>query len=166
MQNVRRLLVLALFATLSACSPAFLSEPAPEVGAQAPDFTLQNLVGEEVSLRDLRGQVVLINFWATWCGPCRLEMPTIQARYNDGGFAVLAVDFDESAEQVQAFMNELGLSLPALLDDGGRVQELYRVRGYPTSFFVDEQGIIRIFHIGEMNADILEDYLAQMGVQP
>jgi thiol-disulfide isomerase/thioredoxin len=119
-----------------------------------------------MSLVDLRGQVVLINFWATWCGPCKLEMPAIQARYNDGGFAVLAVDFDEPADRVQAFVNDLDLSFSILLDPGGVVQELYRVRGYPTTFFVDADGIIRVLHIGEMSEEILDQYLAQMGVRP
>jgi len=93
-------------------------------------------------------------------------MPAIQARYNDGGFAVLAVDFNEPAQQVQTFVDELGLSFPILLDPGGSVQELYRVRAYPTSFFVDAAGVIQIMHIGEMSADTLEAYLIQMGVRP
>jgi cytochrome c biogenesis protein CcmG/thiol:disulfide interchange protein DsbE len=150
----------------SACSIALPSGPSPEVGSVAPEFALADLDGNQVSLSDLRGQVVLLNFWATWCGPCRLEMPAIQQRYNDGGFAVLAVDFNEDADRVQAFVDELALDLPILLDPGGRIQELYRVRGYPTSFFVDEAGVIRVFHIGEMTQEILDDYLTQMGVQP
>lgn len=134
--------------------------------AAAPEFTLQSLQGDQVSLSELRGQVVLINFWATWCGPCRLELPAVQARYNQGGFAVLAVDFNESAEQVQTFADELGLDLPILLDPGGKVQELYRVRGYPTTFIVDREGIIRVLHLGEMSAEILGGYLTELGVSP
>lgn len=160
------LISLLTIALLAACSPALLAEPAPEVGAPAPDFALQTLQGDRVSLNALRGQVVLVNFWATWCGPCRLEMPAIQARYNDGGFAVLAVDFNEPAPKVQTFVAELGLSFPILLDPGGAVQELYRVRAYPTSFFVDAAGVIQIMHIGEMRADTLDAYLIQMGVRP
>ncbi len=151
---------------LAACQAPAFSQPSPEVGALAPDFALQNLQGETVRLSQLRGQVVLVNFWATWCGPCRLEMPAIQARYNHGGFTVLAVDFAEPAPQVQAFADELGLSFPILLDPDGAVQELYRVRGYPTSFFVDPQGVIRFFHIGEMSETILDHYLAELGVLP
>jgi cytochrome c biogenesis protein CcmG/thiol:disulfide interchange protein DsbE len=150
---------------LTACA-ALPSGPAPEVGAIAPDFALQKVDGETVQLSELRGEVVLINFWATWCIPCAVEMPTIQARYNQGGFEVLAVNFDESAEEVQAYLDELGLDFPALLDSGGHVQSLYRVRGYPSTFFVDREGVIRIFHIGEMSATQLDDYLAELGVQP
>ncbi|MCW5875803.1 MAG: TlpA family protein disulfide reductase [Anaerolineales bacterium] len=155
----------ALLALAACAAPAF-SGPAPEVGARAPDFALQNLQGETVRLSQLRGEVVLINFWATWCGPCRLEMPAIQARYNHGGFTVLAVDFAEPADLVQAFVDELGLSFPILLDPAGEVQEIYRVRGYPSTFFVDPQGFIRHFHIGEMSEQILDNYLAEMGVLP
>ncbi len=146
--------------------PGFLLVPAPEVGAVAPDFTLANLNGASVGLSELRGQVVLINFWATWCVPCRVEMPAIQARYNDGDFAVLAVNFDESAEKVRAFADELGLDFPILLDPGGKIQELYRVRGYPSSYFVDTNGVIQFIHIGEMSNADLDNYLSQLGLQP
>ncbi|QYK50532.1 MAG: TlpA family protein disulfide reductase [Anaerolineales bacterium] len=152
--------LLACGLLLSACSA--LSGPQPVVGSQAPEFVLPNLDGEQVRLSDLRGQRVLLNFWATWCGPCRQEMPAIQARYNHGDFAVLAVDFGETRQQVQRFIDEIGVDLPVLLDADGNVQELYRVRGYPTTFFIDAQGVIRFFHIGEMSAADIDNYLKQM----
>ena len=160
------LIGVAVFLVACLPLPDFLSDPAPEVGAEAPYFALIDLNGERVSLSDLRGQVVLLNFWATWCGPCREEMPTIQERYNDGGFAVLAIDFDESKEKVQGYMDELGIDLPVLLDPGGNIQELYRVRGYPTSFFVDADGVIRFIHIGELKMGDLDYYLTQLIGQP
>lgn len=132
----------------------------------APEIALLTLQGNRAALSELRGQVVLLNFWATWCGPCRLEMPAIQASYNDGGFAVLAIDFNEPAQRVQDFADDLHLSFPVLLDPGGEVQALYRVRGYPTTFFVDEDGVIQILHIGEMSEETLDAYLVQMGVRP
>lgn len=165
----RRLLAVSVFILfLAACAraPAFLSGPAPEVGALAPDFSLKDLSGKNVRLSDLRGQVVLINFWATWCAPCREEMPAIQSRYNRGGFAVLAIDFGESAEKIQGYFDEIGVSLPALLDQDGAVQELYRVRGYPTSFFVDGEGVVRFYHIGQLSEADIQSYLTQLGVQP
>lgn len=141
----------------------------PEQGALAPDFTLFTLEGEQVSLSDFRGQPVLINFWATWCGPCRLEMPAIQARYErytQDGLVVLAVNFDEPAGDVERFRDEFGLTFPLLLDPGAMVQKLYRNRSYPSSFFVDAQGVIQVQHIGVMTEGQIDDNLAVIGVGP
>ncbi len=161
-----QLIRLTLAALLLSGCAALSAEALPIEGGRAPEFTLQNLDGETVSLSDLRGEVVLVNFWATWCGPCVEEMPTIEARYQQGGFEVLAVDFDEPADLVASFMEEIGVDLPVLLDPHGLVQRRYQVRGYPTSFFIDEQGIIRILQIGPMNAAQLDAHLAEMGVSP
>jgi peroxiredoxin len=135
-------------------------------GSPAPQFELQSLSGEHIKLSDFHGRTVLINFWATWCGPCRLEMPAIQSRYERYGdeLVVLAVNFDEEAPLVQQFTDELGLTFPVLLDPGGEVQRLYRVRGYPTTVFVDADGLIEIQHIGLMTEKQLDGYLAQAGV--
>lgn len=136
------------------------------VGEEAPEFELFDLEGEPVRLSDHRDHVVLVNFWATWCGPCRIEMPAIQERYEryrDAGLTVLAVDFDESAEAVRAFGDELGLTFPLLLDPGGVIQRRYRILGYPTSVFIDGGGVIRAVHIGLMNEKQLDGYLADLG---
>lgn len=159
-------LAVLLLGALAACQAPGLNQPSPEVGARAPDFALPTLQGETLRLSDLRGQVVLVNFWATWCGPCRVEMPTMQARYNHDGFTIVAVNFAEEADVVQAYADELQLSFPIVLDGDGAVQELYRVRGYPSSFFVDPDGIVRFFHIGEMSESVMDTYLAEMGVAP
>ena len=139
---------------------------APSVGLPAPDFELNDLNGEAWRLRDTRGKVTLINFWATWCAPCRLEMPTIQERADQysSELAVLAVNFDESPEQVQSFVDKLSLHFAVLLDPGAKVQDLYRVRGYPTSFFVDETGKVRFQHIGILSEEQLDRYLHDLGV--
>ena len=140
---------------------------APVRGALAPDFTLVNLEGENVSLSDFKGQPVLINLWATWCGPCRIEMPTIQSRfeeYRDEGFIVLAVNFDEQRADVQSFRDEFGLTFQMLLDPGAEVQRLYRTRSYPSTFFVDRNGVIQVQHIGVMTEGNLDDNLAQIGL--
>lgn len=144
-----------------------LSDPSPEVNSPAPDFNLQSVAGETIRLSDLRGRPVLINFWATWCAPCRIEMPSLQDRfetYTEEGLAILAVDFDEPAETVLAFGAEFGLTFDLLLDPGGKIQDLFRIRGYPTSFFLDEQGVIKVVHIGVMTEGQLDGYLAEVGL--
>ncbi|TEU01264.1 MAG: TlpA family protein disulfide reductase [Anaerolineales bacterium] len=143
-----------------------VSKIAPEIGAQAPDFALRDLGGNEIRLSDYRGRTVLLTFWATWCGPCRLEMPAFESRYQelkDDGFIVLGLNFDEPVEDVRAFRDELGLSFPLLLDPGGSVQRLYRIRGYPSSIFVDPQGVVRVVHIGLITEGQLRDYLVELG---
>ena len=143
-------------------------EVAPRQGALAPDFSLFNLDGEQITLSDLRGRPVMINLWATWCAPCRIEMPHIQdrfERYAGEGFLVLAVDFDEPADLVANFRDELGLTFDLLLDPGAEVQELYRNRNYPSTFFVDENGVIQVQHIGLMTEGQLDENLAAIGLE-
>jgi peroxiredoxin len=143
-------------------------EVAPRQGALAPDFSLFNLEGEQITLSELRGHPVMINLWATWCAPCRIEMPHIQdrfERYAGEGFLVLAVDFDEPADIVADFRDELSLTFDVLLDPGAEVQELYRNRNYPSTFFVDENGVIQVQHIGLMTEDQLDENLAAIGLE-
>jgi peroxiredoxin len=139
---------------------------APMQGSIAPEFTLESLAGHQVVMTELSGKVVLLNFWATWCGPCRLEMPVFQTHHEQlsDKLTIIAIDFDEPKEDVQAFVDELGLTFTILLDPGGKIQNLYKIRGYPTSIFVDERGIVQIVHIGIMAESQLEGYLQQMGV--
>ena len=143
-----------------------VSPAVPAVNSPAPDFELALLSGEQLRLSDLRGHTVVINYWATWCYPCRLEMPLLQ-KYSDqygSGLKVLAVNYDESQADVQAFVDDLGLSFDVLLDPGGEVSKLYRVRAFPSTFFVDAEGVIRYLHIGELNERQLLGYLEQVGV--
>jgi peroxiredoxin len=138
----------------------------PEVNDPAPDFELENLSGEIVRLSDYRGSPVLLNFWATWCGPCRVEMPVFQQYQDEPGsdLVVLAVNFDEPARDVQAFVDEFGLSFPVLLDPGAKVNNLYRVRSYPTTLFIDPEGVIRYRHFGAISERQIEQYLGELGV--
>ncbi len=120
--------------------------PAPKEGFSAPDFTLQTLDGKSVSLSELRGKVVLVNFWATTCHPCEAEMPTMERVYEQEkgkGFVVLAVTAEPSAEAVRAFVQKYGITFTVLLDRNAKVSREYRVYGTPTSFFVDRRGVIR-----------------------
>jgi cytochrome c biogenesis protein CcmG, thiol:disulfide interchange protein DsbE len=147
--------------------PVATPAPAPVAGAPAPDFTLTNLAGQPVKLSSLRGQVVLINFWATWCIPCRAEMPAIQQAYNahkGQGFTVLAVNLNESRQDVQSYVTSLNVNFPVLLDAGDSISNLYRVRGYPTSFFIDRSGTVAIENVGMMTDAQLAGNLAKVGL--
>jgi peroxiredoxin len=124
-----------------------------EEGHPAPDFTLRTLEGRTVRLAELRGKkVVLVNFWATWCPPCRLEMPTMQqiySEYKDKGFEILAVNIEPDARQaISDFVKELRLTFPILLDPDMKVTRKFRVIGLPVSVLIDRQGIIRAKEIG------------------
>ena len=135
-------------------------------GEYAPNFTLTDTAGEEVTLLEHRDKVVLINFWATWCPPCLQEMPDIQSRYemHSQNLSVLAINDGDTLSQVTSFQNELGLSFNPLLDPNGSITTLYQVNAFPTSIFLDEHGIIRFIHIGLMTADQLDAYLVEMGI--
>jgi len=141
--------------------------PAPVTGAPAPDFTLASLAGGQVKLSSLKGQVVLVNFWATWCIPCRAEMPAIQQAYNarkGQGFTVLAVNLNESRQDIQTYVDTLNVSFPVLLDAGDSISTLYRVRGYPTSLFIDRSGTVAIENVGMMTDTQLANNLAKLGL--
>lgn len=119
-----------------------------EVGDRVPRFSAPDLSGAEVSFADHLGEVVLVNIWATWCGPCRVEMPSIQAsydRFRDRGFTVLAVSIDAGpghGEKVASFVEEYGLTFPVILDPEGRIQRLLGTIGVPETFVLDREGRI------------------------
>lgn len=124
-----------------------------EVGNLAPDFQLQNPSGQAVSLSQFRNRPVLLNFWASWCGPCREEMPLIQGifedkAWSDKGLVILGIDLGEDSVTVERFMKSNGLSFPVLLDTKQNVAEKYNIRAIPTTFFIDEDGIIKDIRIG------------------
>lgn len=127
--------------------------PAPREGFAAPDFQLPLLGGGEVALADLRGNVVIVNLWASWCPPCRAEMPALQEvyeAYRDRGLEVLAVNttYQDSEGAAARFVQEYGLRFPVPLDQTGDVSRSYLLRALPTTFFIDRDGVIRNVVIG------------------
>jgi len=145
------LLLLAVLA-LAGCS----KREAPVVeGALAPDFTLKDLSGREVKLSSLKGKVVMVNFWATWCPPCRQEIPSVM-RLNQlmqgKPFQLLAVSIDEGgADAVSSFFRQSGTSLPALLDSDGALSRRYGTTGVPETFIIDTKGVILKKVVGGMD---------------
>lgn len=131
---------------------------APNVGQLAPDFTLTDLEGKTVKLSDLRGRAVLLNFWASWCPPCRAEMPDLQEAHEQYGddIRILAVNIQEDREVVKDFVREFGLTFTVLLDSDGSVARTYRIAAIPTSFFIDRSGIIRLRWVGALSKQALE----------
>jgi peroxiredoxin len=112
---------------------------------EAPSFSLKDITGKEVKLHDYRGKIVFLNFWATWCPPCRAEMPSMERLYTefkDKNFIMLAVDSREKTRKVKSFGKKLGLSYPLLLDSDGTVGFEYGVRSIPTTYLVDRQGYL------------------------
>jgi peroxiredoxin len=127
--------------------------PAPREDFLAPDFQLLTLEGDELSLRDFRGQVVVLNLWASWCPPCRAEMPAIESlyeRYGQEGLVVLGVNMtaQDRVSAAASFVSEYRLTFPILLDDRGLVANLYRMRALPTTFFIDQEGVIQRVVVG------------------
>ena len=128
----------------------FDRSPAPRPGRFAPDFTLTDLDGNEVTLSEQRGKKVILNFWATWCPPCRAEMPDLErlARDHQSTVTVLLVDLEEGEEQIRPFLEDIGVTLVPLLDVDAEVATMYRVAALPTSLIIDEEGVIQEVQAG------------------
>jgi len=134
---------------------------------QAADFTLTDLKGQSWHLRDLRGKVVLVNFWATWCPPCRKEMPDLQAlydKYRDRGFVVLSISDEESAK-VTPFIAERKITYPVLLDPGRKVNTAFVVEGIPKSFVYDRDGKLVAQSIDMRTRSQFQQMLSAAGLQ-
>jgi peroxiredoxin len=134
----------------------------PGVGRMAPDFTLKTLDGSTFRLSEQRGKPVVLNFWATWCGPCKNELPALQnaAAYFEDDIVFVGVDQGEEPGIVQAFVDKLGLTFTIPMDADGAVGFEYNVQGLPTTFFIDSNGVIQSLWMGEMNSVTLAENIA------
>ena len=132
---------------------------AAHVDFRAPNFRLDTLDGQSVSLSDLRGQVVLINFWATWCPPCRKEFPELAKAYDEhnGDFVILGVDLQESPGDVRRFADEYGAKFPIVIDADASVSKAYRLIGLPSSYFIDQNGVLRDQFFGPLSRATIDD---------
>lgn len=136
-----------------------------EVGDIAPDFKLETLDGEEIRLSDFLGERVVLNFWATWCGPCKDEMPDIQRLSEDRDVTVLAVNLtysEDSIETVSEFTDEYGLEFPILLDEHSSVSQLFRIQPIPTTYMLDSNGKIQYKAFGAMDYEWMAQELEKI----
>lgn len=134
-----------------------------KVGAKAPEFELKTLSGETIKLSDLKGKKVMLNFWATWCPPCKAEMPAMEKFHKQAGeeVVILAVNIDPHLD-VQAFVNENGITFSIPLDEEDKVNEMYQILSIPTTYFIDTNGNIGNKYIGAMNLELMKQYASDL----
>lgn len=166
-------LILILLAALAVLALTPAKQTGTSVGMAAPEFTLKDMKGNPVSLKDFAGKPVFINFWASWCPPCKLEMPDLQEAYQKYGgqvaFLMVNLTTSEKMGQPALFLGETGYTFPVLLDTElntanglGKVASLYQVNSIPQSFFIDKKGIIQAKYLGPMDMTIFEENLQKI----
>lgn len=138
------------------------AEIGTKVGKKAPNFTLKNMDNQEVTLRELEGQKVFINFWASWCPPCKTEMPDIQKLYENYGedIKIIAVNLEEEKTKIENYLENENLDFTILLDKNKKVANQYLIRAIPTSYFLDENGIIIEKNLGVLSYDKMKEILS------
>jgi thiol-disulfide isomerase/thioredoxin len=157
------ILVSALFILRDISLQSDFSTVPAEVNYPAPELTLANLQGETVSLAEYRGQVVLVNLWATWCAPCKEEMPTLQAfhdKYADRGFTILAINDGDPTPDVEQFVEEFQLTFPIWLDPTYiATEQAFKTRNLPSSYVIDRGGTVRLMWVGGISRRMLDKYV-------
>lgn len=136
---------------LIGCGWAMGTTAADKLSGPAPDFTLASNKGENMRLAEMRGEVVMINFWASWCGPCRQEMPILEElynRYSRAGFTILGVNVEPDPAEADKILNDIKISFPVLYDTESKVSKLYNVEAMPSTILIDRDGNMRYLHLG------------------
>jgi cytochrome c biogenesis protein CcmG, thiol:disulfide interchange protein DsbE len=142
-----------------------LSTVPVQVDYAAPELSLQDLAGNSVSLHDFIGQVVLVNLWATWCPPCKEELPALQAFYENhksDGFALVGIDQEETLEVVKPFVTDFGLTFPIWLDENYLAQRKFNTMSLPSSYLIDRAGRVRLAWLGGVSEEFLEKYVTKI----
>ncbi|ASV69769.1 TlpA disulfide reductase family protein [Cytobacillus sp. FSL W7-1323] len=137
--------------------------PGLKIGTKAPEFKLQTIEGKNVSLTEFRGKKVMLNFWATWCAPCKQEMRDFQSFYQnkkDTNIEIIAINIDTKSN-VSKYVERLGITFPVLLDENDQVNEIYQVMVIPTTYFIDEKGVIRDKYYSAMPLSLIKEKLKQ-----
>ena len=146
MNKLKRTFFVSMFLSLFV-----VSAHAGNIQGPAPDFTLKSRSGENIKLSELRGEVVMLNFWASWCAPCRQEMPLLEAlykKYSDLGFTILAVNVEEDSSKADILLKDIPVTFPVLFDNTNQVTKLYKVVAMPSTVIIDRDGNMRYLHRG------------------
>ncbi|MCC0562678.1 thiol-disulfide oxidoreductase ResA [Brevibacillus borstelensis] len=155
-----------LAALVFAVYTSFVKDPnAVKVGKEAPNFSLEQLNGPAVTLSDFRGKGVILNFWGTWCEPCKKEMPDLQKQYEaykDKGLLILGVNIGESPVTVEPFTKQFGITFPILMDKQSEITKLYRIVPIPSTFFIDPDGKVQEIFLGPLNEDMITQKVAKI----
>ncbi|WP_301170745.1 thiol-disulfide oxidoreductase ResA [Brevibacillus nitrificans] len=157
---------LLLVALVFALYSSFVKDPnAVKVGKAAPNFSLQQLNGPDMALSDLKGKGVVLNFWGTWCEPCKKELPALQQQYDqfkDKGLVVVGVNIGESTVAVEPFVKQFGVNFPILLDSQSQITKLYRIGPIPTTFFISPDGDVEEIFIGQLNEALIAQKVSKI----
>lgn len=140
-----------LVAAMTLCAGLLPGASADAIQGAAPDFTLKSQTGGNLKLSELRGQVVLINFWASWCGPCRQEMPALDElyqHYRSLDFTVIGINVEENSDNAKSLLKDIHVTFPVLFDNNNAVSKLYSIKGMPSTILVDRDGNMRYLHMG------------------
>ncbi|MGD8189148.1 thiol-disulfide oxidoreductase ResA [Brevibacillus ginsengisoli] len=160
------ILVILLAALIFAVYSSFKKDQATiSVGDVAPNFSLQQLDGSQVKLSDLRGKAVVLNFWGSWCDPCKAEMPEIEKQWEknkDKGIVFTGVNIGESPITVKQFVDQFGVTFPIWLDQQREITRLYNIGPIPTTFFIDKNGVVQAIVTGQMNESIIREKVAKI----
>ena len=164
LSSIVLLIGVALTVSVFGFALARQNQTQPEAGP-APDFTITTFEGEEITLSDLKGQVVVVNFWASWCGPCRVEAPDLQRiheRYQDQGVTVLGITYTDTEAKSLAFIGEFGMTYPNAPDMGTRISDRYNIQGVPETFVIDQNGDIAQFIYAPTNEQQLSSIIDRL----
>jgi thiol-disulfide isomerase/thioredoxin len=140
--------------------------PIPRIGSRFPGFTLPDIHGNSVDSETFHGKPLVINFWATWCAPCKLEMPLLADIHRNykGKLSLVAINFEENNQIASKFLLTNNFDLPVLLDESGTITNSFGVRAFPVTFFIDENGIIQFIYVGMMDEELIRENLMKIGI--
>lgn len=165
MKIVRNAALAAILVFVLLSGSAGAVSPSAIVGKPAPAFDLEKHDGGRISLASLKGNVVILTFWATWCAPCKVEMPTLEEahkKHGGNGVTVVGVNFQQEKPQVKKFVDANKMTFPIAMDVDGKTADVYNIPGLPTTFFIDRDGVLAGYHEGIVKPELLEEWITKL----